>query len=306
MDKKRKQALAASLRAAIEDLNREEEELTKRARWFVILFFLPLLAGQSQPPAPTPPKTRQDKQQGASGKDNETGGDKSPSVSVSVVNAPVTTDSTQHEYDSPPTDWWVRILTVVIASATVAQAYIYWRQKELMSAALKDTTRAVSAAKQSADTANATFVSAQRPRLTIRFVSPAQSGILEPESGRFLLFNTGDTKAILKSHYSKVLLLEAGLETGIPYESLTDRPFEIVELAPGQSAVVHFRANAPERPPGEIRDYDLHKSGNFYIVGWIDYADVTGRIHKKGFAYHYNRTTERFDRLQDEEYEYDD
>ncbi len=51
---------------------------------------------------------------------------------------------------------------------------------------------------------------------------------------------------------------------------------------------------------------DEQYATNLYVIGWIQYLDEAKRIRKMGFCRKYNFKTERFQREQDEDYEYDD
>jgi hypothetical protein len=293
------------------------------SRWFVILFFLPLLTGQSQPPAPAPRETSQDKQQGAASKENKADEYKSPPVSVSIVNAPVTKDSAQPEHDSPPSDWWIRILTGVIAFATIAQAYIYWRQKNLMQEALIATTTAANAARDSADAAKNSFIASYRPKLAVKFVSTVSEidEVGQGISGDFLVFNTGGTRANLHRYYSEIVFADSLPTRSKQYvEGLGEGPSDIV-LHPGQSGVLKFPTGGPQ-----TLDFDERRSirdrqesakanpssgtnwawSNLFLIGWIGYIDDSNTPRRAGFCRKYDFTAKRFVVDADPDYEYED
>jgi hypothetical protein len=130
---------------------------------------------QSQPPPPTPTKSGQPKQHRAESEDDKTDRNNTPPISISVVNTPVASDPTKSVHNESPADWWTRIFTGVIACATVAQAYIYLRQKQLMHSTLEQTTKAADAALKNANTARdelganiRQFELSERPWLSIK------------------------------------------------------------------------------------------------------------------------------------------
>lgn len=117
----------------------------------LLLLSLACLA-QSQPPAPSGLKSGQPKQTSTATEDGKGQADKDPPqpVTISVVNSPEIQHATKDHQEEPSSDWWMRIFTGLIFLATAVQAYIYWRQKQLMREALGETERAANAAKDSA------------------------------------------------------------------------------------------------------------------------------------------------------------
>ena len=209
-------------------------------------------------------------------------------------------------------DWLLALFTLLLVVVAVLQ-WITMRghARELktmathMKSGLEETTKAANAASHSAKTAEQTFIASHRPRLTVRFMSEQGIEQVNPISGRFLLFNTGDTKAKLISGYSDVVFYLGNLPAATPYEGKNGVPFVDVELLPGDSVPVIFPTVPQEQEPGEIRIM-TYRNGNIYVVGWITYSDPSGRVHRKGFAHRYNRKTQRFERETDEDYEFDD
>jgi hypothetical protein len=127
-----------------------------------------------------------------------------------------------------------------------------------------------------------------------------------PTSGRFTVFNTGDTKAVLKQGHSEILICPSVLPNAPPFEEKPGTPLGDIELLPGDQTLIRFPSSAQECGPGTISDSDSRRHGYIYVIGWIEYVDATGRLHKKGFARQYFRDTRRFRGETDEDYEYDD
>jgi hypothetical protein len=143
-------------------------------------------------------------------------------------------------------------------------------------------------------------------------------------SGRFVVFNCGETKAILTKHYSEILIAPV-LPPVAPSQpggdDLTD-----VELSPGESTEVSLPSRGvvksltvQERIALGNRIEDIKKNGrdtearphNLFVIGWIKYLDESrvdeGRVPRTvGFCKKYNFVTQRFEREADEDYEYGD
>jgi len=133
---------------------------------FVVPAFLAFLAvyvfGQSQPPAPGPTKTAQtDKQE--KGSKNKKADEAAPIINsrptpsiapITAVDKNEEADHSNQSADNSPSNWWLIIPTIVIAMATIVQAWIYWGQAGIMREALEQTKNAAEAAKSSADTAS--------------------------------------------------------------------------------------------------------------------------------------------------------
>jgi hypothetical protein len=287
---------------------------------------------QSQPPTPTPTKNSAVKKQNTPANQQQVGSNNEQTEpGVTVINQFYpqydSRDKEKSEDRQNSNTFLEKVSTALLAFftfllfvATAVLCYIarlQWRTMvahkqslEAMAAhmenGLAETTKAANAARDSAKTSEQTFVASHRPRLTVRFMSADGIEQVNPISGRFLLFNTGDTKAKLIRGHSEVVIYVGNLPATTPYEGNIGDPFVDVELIPGDSVPVTFPTVPQEQEPGEIRDYDLHRDGNIYVIGWIAYSDPSGRVHRKGFAYRYNRITKRFQREPDEDYEYDD
>jgi hypothetical protein len=111
-----------------------------RVRISAIFLLAVCSLAQSQPPSPTPTGAGQERQK-----------------STTEVQDPA-----KYHEDKSSTDWWMRIFTGLIFLATAVQAYIYWRQKQLMRNALAETKKAADAATKSAEVADKALVHTQR------------------------------------------------------------------------------------------------------------------------------------------------
>jgi hypothetical protein len=91
---------------------------------------------QSQPPSPSPPKSANNNQGEATGKKGETQKDEGVSDSVSTAINKLTSEviawkkqeSSAHDKNDMSTDWWTIWSTIVMALATLAIAYLGYRQ----------------------------------------------------------------------------------------------------------------------------------------------------------------------------------
>jgi hypothetical protein len=254
--------------------------------------------GQSQPPSPTPTKTGQDKQQSTESKETKTEEHKDPSISVSVVNTPVASDASQHEKERSSADWWIRILTGVIAFATVAQAYIYFRQKELMRDALCETKKAAEAATASAKATNENLQAAIRSERAWIMVSVDQipklpslnvpNVRLEIYYVYPLLKNCGRTMATITLIKARVHLVPIGESLpSIPnYNREPHRTFRIEYKIP----MIPNGTLQPLPVGTSVEDINAvinERKYNWWIYGLVNYIDAYDKPHTTRFCVTY-------------------
>lgn len=308
-------------------------------RPYIALLIVGICFAQSQPPSPTSREDAHGKQTNRTARDEHIATkDEQPKNGVVIVNqynpAPNDRDKREQasEHDKSTVKEWIdTISTVLLAGSTIMLflatvalgiiAYFQWRTMQghhaaltnmaaHMESGLAETVKAASAARDSAETANRTFVASHRPRLEVRFMSDNGIAQIKAITGRFILCNIGDTRATLIRGYSEVIPLPFDrdrLPAATPYERQPGAAFIDIELLPGNSTPVTFPTIAPKKPePSDAREHDLETRGNIYVIGWIDYTDDTGIVHRKGFARRYYRDTKRFERVNDQDYEYDD
>jgi hypothetical protein len=92
-----------------------------------------------------------------------------------------------------------------------------------------------------------------------------------------------------------------------PYESKPGQTLNpSIELIPGESTTFTF-------PTAGRRELDFTEyagiggiQGRLHVIGWVEYLDDTKRIRRMGFCRTYNAETKRYQREEDEDYEYDD
>jgi hypothetical protein len=100
------------------------------------------------------------------------------------------------------------------------------------------------AAKESANVARDVFVAANRPRLAVRFMQLPETIISGMSlSGTFMVFNAGDTTAIVTQIYSEIVISEH-LPARV-YEGKPGVAVDRTELSSGQSTIIAFPSNGP-------------------------------------------------------------
>lgn len=205
----------------------------------------------------------------------------------------------------------------ITAVSTVVIAVVYYLQWKALRATVEESRNAASAARDSADAAKQAFLSTHRPRIATRFMSVEGIGTFEL-SGRFRVFNCGETKAILQRYYSEVLI--APLLPAVPSSQPDGEDFLDEELRPGQSKEASLPTGGVrtltvhERNALQNRIEDIKKHGkdtetdppNLFVLGWITYIDEGKVLRTVGFCKKYNFATHRFEREFDEDYEYGD
>jgi hypothetical protein len=289
----------------------------------LLLAALSLAQTQSQPPFPTPGKESRREQKQAASQDTQLSQHTPQAQPTPLTIKPNTTEirtdgaeknnGASLEFINTVSTAFLAVFTLLLAVAMAALcvvAYFQWRTMQGHEKALRGMASHMSdglaETRKATNTAHETFVNAHRPRLTIRFIAADGIEQVNPISGRFLVFNTGDTKAFLIRCYSEIVIYKDGLPATTPYEGKIGEPFVDIELIPGQSTPVVFPTGGPKAPPEEYRDFDLQRHGYIYLIGWIEYSDEAKRVHKLGFARKYDRQTRRFARESDPDYEYDD
>jgi hypothetical protein len=187
-----------------------------------------------------------------------------------------------------------------------------------MGAALLETKAAAEAAKESADAssrsadvAHDTFVSTHRPKLTIRFMSiDDPTRMLDSISGTFLVFNTGESRAVISRYWTEVSLLKV-LPAVPPYWGKHGERASDVILLAGQSCPMKFPTVGPKPVSGMTEFKSVFagiqgEGGSLYVMGWIEYADDAARTRTMGFCREYDFQNRRFKHTAEEDYEYED
>jgi hypothetical protein len=212
------------------------------------------------------------------------------------------------------------LFTLILAGATIllaCVAYLQWKtmkghERALSAMAthiesgLNETAKAANAAAETARVAHENFTHAYRPRLAIRFMTIHGVEPFGDSWGEFLAVNVGDTKAVLKGYQCDIVPLDANLPTIPPYAGKDEKPLTGIELLPSESTYMSFPDYGQKPKPNDFSEHKLMRQGELYVLGWIRYADATGREHRKGFAFLYIRDSRCFEPVRQEDYHYDD
>jgi hypothetical protein len=278
-------------------------------RWLGFVYVC-LAFAQSQPPVPGPTKAGQNKQSRTNHKDTKATDNKDiPAVAPAIVNAPIYEDTAKREQEPTSPDRWIRILTGVIAVSTVAQAYIYWRQKKVMEDGLEVADRSARAALSSADAAKRSMdvlLDGERAWIVVSLVSPPglMLRVLRAPGGfhRFVfnIKNVGKTVARIVGYKYTWRILPNG-------EALP--PVPEYGTIPGEEAdVTSGRIMSPEQVIGGITivvgeafdadSFNRLQAGEIrlWIYAYIDYVDLADREHRTQFCYRYRPPLESVER----------
>lgn len=177
----------------------------------------------------------------------------------------------------------------MIASATVAQAYIYWRQKDLMRDALSETRKAADAAKRSADA----FVLNERAwvvaTLDYRIPDPPPSVQWGADALSIQYFcpffrNFGKSPATITRIAMKCAQIPMSAE-------LPDEPDYLdALLVPGRMVLApEVLLRSPYLPSISGTDIPAikQKEQRLYIFGFVDYEDLEGKVRYTRFCFEY-------------------
>lgn len=282
----------------------------------------------SQPPAPTPPKVGQEKQQNGSAESSKSAEKQTPPQSAPVIvnffqpaNATPVGESSGDKGYNPPPSYWVTLFTAVLAICAFAQVIAMIVQARYMRISLATTGEAARAASASAEHARAAIILTHRPRLTVRFLLMPETVITIGDdmclAGTLAAFNTGNTKATLTRTCSEIIVSEH-LPARPKYEGSDGEPLGNIELAPGQSTHINFPSSGPMKigfpefkAIGDRRDLGRIENSvpipgveNLFVIGWIEYLDSAERPRRVGFCRRYH--SGRFEIVHDHDYEYED
>jgi hypothetical protein len=210
---------------------------------------------------------------------------------------------------------WCPPITLLV---TVVIAVVYYLQLKAMREAVDEARKASDASRDSADAAKQAFLTTHRPRIAVKFMwIQGMEHMSQGLSGQFRVFNSGETKAILQSYYSNIIILPT-LPAMAPLQE--DGHEFTGELLPGEFTQGHLptggvkTVNFQELNALRNRIEDVRKHGkdtesnphNLFVVGWIKYLDEGKVPRTVGFCKKYNFATHRFEREADEDYEYGD
>jgi hypothetical protein len=235
----------------------------------------------SQPPPPTPAKTSETRKQNGNAKSAQTDGrgDIPPGAANTPAAGVKGADTTKEEREPAPLDWnfW---LTVVIASASVAQAMIYYFQTRLMRSSLEVTREAAAVTAQMVIAS----IEAQRPHVYVQANGNPIATISEPDSPRVVLNinNLGATPAYGVTYEKWIEVIRA------PFTDFSGNAFHIratspVVLLPSKPLTV----NIPIRPmPTPERMRQLQKFESHVCIRMkISYRDSLRSCRCVEFGY---------------------
>jgi hypothetical protein len=242
--------------------------------------FACIALAQSQPPAPTPPKTAEPQQQHAASKTGKSSPEQSDSQkSSSLVNGvqrnqPTDKDGNTRDTseDPSPTDWITR-LTAVIAAAAVAQVIVYVFQTNYIKRTLQETAKAADAA-----TASAQFV-----------INSERAWVLfEQLKGR-----PGDMVAIsFKNHgRTPAWFTEVRAHFVFSDPEVKNIEWDKLQMFPYKQVIVSGESTAEFRLPLDMNRLvqpEIWPPGDSVVYGMIRYRDIFGQQRETTFCYAYH------------------
>ena len=218
------------------------------------------------------------------------------------------------------------IATLAIAALGCFQWYAMHRQRiamedqaRYMKEGLAETRKAADASRDSADTAMRAFASSRRPRLSMRLTTLPDGVRGMQISGTFLAVNTGDTPAHIKRGYSEIIV--GSNLPGFPAGYLNKSVEMGATIAPGGYERISFPAEGPrdidtaefmaignrkEATEKGLGDEVIGRTGNIYLIGWIEYSDEADYRRTFGFCRKCDYRTQRLETYSDPDYNYDE
>jgi len=139
-------------------------------------------------------------------------------------------------------------------------------------------------------------------------------------AGSFVVFNTGETPALITQTHSEIVIAE--YLPARAYEGKAGVELDRTELSSGQYATIPFPSTGPmdftdftpwaaiqnRKEVAKLHGANLTAPGvaNLFVIGWIEYFDPATRVRRMGFCRKYDFVTQRFVVEPDQDYEYDD
>ena len=153
--------------------------------------------------------------------------------------------------------------------------------------------------RESIELARQEFVATHRPKIIVYGMEVSLPGDDKPRHVHFRYVNAGDTDASVTSieshiHYSKGMVVRAGLEL---------QRHDVIE----QPILVRSGANGFAITPDGAGFINLVRSGKdgvVFCVGVIVYRDSNGIERRTGFCRWFDGQSERWKKLEDDDYEY--
>jgi hypothetical protein len=153
--------------------------------------------------------------------------------------------------------------------------------------------------RESIEFARQEFVATHRPKIIVYGMEVSLPGDDKPRHVHFRYVNAGDTDASVTSieshiHYSKGMVVRAGLEL---------RRHDVIK----QPILVRSGANGVAITPDGAGFINLVRSGKegvVFCVGVIVYRDSNSIERRTGFCRWFDGKSERWKKLEDDDYEY--
>ena len=193
------------------------------------------------------------------------------------------------------------------AIVAIATIFIAWFTFQLRSATvgLKDSTDKLwSAGENQIALARDEFNATHRPRVSIRRMS-ANVAASDKAGIEFTIINTGEISIANCIWNANILLLsEIGAIHWVPiYLKKTSSSYK-KPLKVGEGTVRRV-LDVPAFDPADILSI-TRKKKFLHVVGFVAYTDAAGTTRRMGFFRYYDSDRQRFRKIDDPEYEYQD
>lgn len=178
--------------------------------------------------------------------------------------------------------WLLQLYTLILCTAAIAQALLFWWQLRMIRATAEDTSVSAGAARESALAARDSLELSKEnsirelrayismtPKLVYNYRTSGNIGV------SFEMKNHGKTPAYSINHYFSILVLE-NIDTNYP--SISDLRFSIndnVTLFPGLDVPVHMYDNK-NISDEKVNEVESNQS-RVHIIGRTEYVDAFER-----------------------------
>jgi len=203
------------------------------------------------------------------------------------------------------------ILTLVIALAAAAGAYIFEKQLTVMKGQLDEMKRASMASQQAADAAREAVeatrketISGQRPKLRVRGVVLYDLGQNRPTYLSYWIFNVGDSTAHVTEQNSSFRVTEGTVIKDFPSYKGNSIDHTETPIRAGEGTVFHVTRETSAYPD----DGTAVREGKrfLFFFGYVVYRDDNGVQRRTSFMRRYDAETRRFEIVNDANLEYED
>jgi hypothetical protein len=223
-----------------------------------------------------------------------------PATDVSLSRNPQVTDKhTGTSGTSEPKHWWentalTNFLIAIFAGCSVVvgglQAFVYWKQKGVMQAALETSEKATKATEKAANAAELSAKAAMGvalPNLILSHLDFGKMGVadfdakLQSPNIIARLTNHGTTFAIPKVQALEIICAELLPETLI-YQNRISTPFPGLIIEQG----MEFELVCTKRPFFSAKEIEAIKAGKkfLWVYGYVSYEDFLYDAHERRFC----------------------